>query len=189
MYRMRELLVAVLIIVSYSANAQFKVGAGIGINNSSFSGTDATGTTTLSGLNVGAISEFKFPALLGIEVDVLFSMKGASVLYYSNNKRLTRGDRFNYIDLPVVIKLYMKKIISFQSGIQYSKLLSANIADEDVKGWFKGDDLAVVFGVGVDLNRIHASLRYNLGLNNISLLSSDLKNDMVTVTLGIWIKK
>jgi len=186
---MKELLVAVLIVLSLSVNGQFKVGAGIGINNASFSGIDATGSRPLSGLNVGIISEFKFPTILGIEMDFLFSMKGASALYYSNGKRLTRADRCNYIDIPLVIKLYMKKIISFQSGIQYSKLLSANIANLDVKDYLKSDNLAAVFGVGVDLDRIHTSFRYNLGLNNISRLSSDLKSNMVTVTLGFWIKK
>ena len=184
------LILGVLVMSGFSANAQskFKVGAGIGINNSSFTGIDATGTTTLSGLNVGAISEFKFSDFSGIELNVLFSMKGASAIYFSNQKKLTRGDRFNYVDLPLVLKLYVKKIISFQAGVQYSKLLSANIAGVDVKNLIRGDDCSAVFGVGIDLERIHTSFRYNHGLSNISLISSDLRSNMIAVALGIWIK-
>ena len=117
-------------------------------------------------------------------------MKGISAKNYNpNGKILMRADLLNYRDLPLLIKLYMKKIISFQSGIQYYKLISAKIDDLDVKDYFKSDDLSALFGFGVDINRIHTSFRYNLGLKTLLIFSSDLKRNMNTVKIEFDITK
>tara|TARA_B100000809_G_C14867897_1_gene434446 strand:- start:181 stop:723 length:543 start_codon:yes stop_codon:yes gene_type:complete len=180
MKKIKGLLIVALIITATSANAQFKFGLGGGVNYANLSG-DVSGTSSLIGFNGGFMIEVKLPVKLGFEADVLFSTKGAKIAG-------SDGIKLSYIDMPVVMKIYMVKVISFQLGAQYSMLLSAKSFGSDVKDQLKPSDLSAVLGLGVDVLKVHASVRYNYGLASIDSGAADLKNNMVTLSLGFWIK-
>jgi hypothetical protein len=185
MRKIKGFSIVLLTVFALTANAQskFRFGAAIGINNASFTGRDAIGASAKTDLNVGVISEFKLPKVLGFELDILYSKKGSANINHPFLMNL------NYVDIPLVVKLYVKEVISVQLGAQYSKLLTANFLGVDIKDEFISNDFAAVFGLGVDLNRIHLSFRYDLGIPEITLDDSIIKNDMVTVSLGVWLKK
>ena len=176
MKNLKELLIVALIITATSANAQFKFGIGGGVNYANLSGSDISGTESLIGFNGGMMMEVKLPVKLGFEADILFSTKGAS--FGSSDYKLS------YIDVPVVVKIYMVKVLSFQLGGQYSMLISGEFPDTDVKP----SDMSAVLGLGVDVLKVHASVRYNYGLASIDSGAADVKNNMITLTLGVWIK-
>jgi len=180
MKKIKGLLIVALIITATSANAQFKFGLGGGVNYANLSGDDVSETSSLIGFNGGMMMEVKLPVKLGFEADILFSTKGAS--FGSSDYKLS------YIDIPVVMKIYMVKVLSFQLGGQYSMLVSGKFAGSDIKDQLNASDMSAVLGLGVDVLKVHASVRYNYGLASIDSGADDVKNNMVTLSLGLWIK-
>lgn len=168
-----------------SAQAKFKMGVGGGVNFANFSGSDASGSASLMGYNGGLMTEIKFPIKLGVEADVLFSTKGATYTFFT----ISEDMKLTYIDVPVVAKIYFLKVVNLQLGAQYAMLMSANFAGDDVKEGFNSGDLAAVLGFGVDVSVIHFSCRYNYGLASIDKGGADVKNNMLTLTIGLWLKK
>lgn len=181
MKSIKGLLVVVLIVVGFTANAQFKFGLGGGLNMSNLGGSDISDKDRRLGFNGGFMMEVKLPIKLGFEADVLFSTKGAKMAG-------SDGIKLSYIDMPVVMKIYMAKVISFQLGAQYSMLLSAKSSGFDVKDELKTSDLSAVLGLGVDVLKLHVSARYNYGLTSIDDAGADIKNNMLTFSVGYWIK-
>jgi hypothetical protein len=201
MKNLKGLFVVALIVVGFSANAQFKFGFGGGVNLANLAGSDISGNENLMGFNGGVMMEVKLPVKIGFEADVLFSTKGATIenTLFGNNVGFTitnsQGDviddtsiKLSYIDLPVVVKIYMAKVLSFQFGAQYSMLISGKQAGIDIKDGLKSSDMSAVLGLGLDVLKIHASARYNYGLTSIYESGSDVKNNMLTLSVGIWIK-
>lgn len=193
MKNLRRLLVITLMITAFSADAQFKFGLGGGVNCANISG-DVSNNESLMGFNGGIMLEVKLPVKIGVEADVLYSVKGASFDYdfiaIDPNDPLIPKDgdlKLSYIDIPLVLKLYSLKVISFQLGGQYSMLVAASYDGEDVKESYKSGDISVVAGIGIDVLKFHASARYNFGLANIDAFGS--KNNMLTLTVGLWLKK
>ena len=182
MKKLKGLLLVALVVTAFSANAQFKFGVGGGVNMANLGGSDISGTDSRLGFNGGFMAEVKLPIKLGIEADLLFSTKGAKFSGISD------GLKLSYIDMPVVMKIYSVKILSFQLGAQYSMLLSAKSFGTDVKDQFKPSDLSAVIGLGVDVLKLHVSARYNYGLTSIDDAGADVKNNMLTFTVGYWIK-
>lgn len=170
-----------------NAQAKFKAGLAGGVNYANFSGSDVSGNKSLMGFNGGLITEIKFPIKLGVEADVLFSTKGASLDFDPTFSALDY--KLSYIDVPVVAKIYMVKVVNFQLGAQYSILASAKVVGDDVKDGFKSGDMAAVIGFGLDVSLLHFSCRYNYGLTSIDEGGSDVKNNMLTFSVGIWLKK
>ena len=186
-----------LMATSLMANAQakLKVGLGGGVNFSNFSGSDVNEAKSLMGYNGGLMTEIKFPIKLGVEADILFSKKGAGNIIFTDNQGNSIGSaemKLTYIDIPVVAKIYFLKVVNLQLGAQYSFLLSANmnVMDGlDIKDQFNSGDLAAVLGFGVDVSVIHFSCRYNYGLASIDKSGADVKNNILTLTIGLWLKK
>jgi len=120
MKNIKFILLVVVIGVSTVANAQFKFGVGGGMNISKQSG-DVFENNELFGFNAGFISEIKLPTKLGFELDVHYSVKGASFDIFFNTDRAVKK-KLAYIDFPVLAKFYMVKIINLQLGPQMSYL-------------------------------------------------------------------
>lgn len=187
MKNLKLIILTSLIATSLMVNAQvkLKVGLGGGANFANFSGSDASGSASLMGYNGGLMTEIKFPIKLGVEADILFSTKGATYTFFT----ISEDMKLTYIDVPVVAKIYMLKVVNLQLGAQYAMLTSANFAGDDVKDGFNSGDLAAVLGFGVDVSVIHFSCRYNYGLASIDKGGADVKNNMLTLSVGLWLKK
>jgi len=189
--KIKGLLIVALIIAATSANAQFKFGVGGGVNMSNMGGSDISGTDRMLGFNGGFMMEVKLPIKLGFEADVLFSTKGTKGLLFKDENGNSIGTtdlKFSYIDMPVVIKIYMAKVLSFQLGAQYSVLLNSNSLGVYSDEKWKNSDLSAVVGFGLDVLKLHVSARYNYGLTSIDAAGADVKSNMVTLTLGVWLK-
>ena len=191
MKNIKELFFIGFFFVVLSANAQFKFGVGGGLNVSNVDGPYISETESRIGFNGGFLMEVKLPVKLGFEADILFSTKGTKDILFKdiNGNSIGPTDlKFSYIDIPVVIKIYMAKVLSFQLGGQYSVLLNSSSLEAYGDEKWKGRDLSVVFGLGLDVLKIHVSARYNYGLTSIDDAGSDIKNNMLTFCAGYWIK-
>ena len=175
--------IALLIAISISVNAQnvFKFGVAGGLNVSKIASSNDS--KSLIGYHGGLITEIKLPIELGVEADVLLSTKGGAIEVLSQDNL---DYKLMYLDIPVVVKLYMLKVINIQAGPQFSYLLSAKFDGVDVKDNLNASDIAIVGGLGLDVTKIHAAIRYNYGLTNIG--AGDGKNNVIQVSLGFWIK-
>ncbi len=185
MRKIKGILVLSIMLMTFLANAQFKFGVGGGVNFANFSGSDVSGAEGLLGYNGGVMMEVKLPVKIGVEADLLYSSKGAS--YDGLGASLTAN--LSYVDLPVVLKLYSIKVLSIQLGAQYSMLINGKMAGIDIKDELNASDISAVFGFGLDVLKIHASARYNYGLTSIYKNGADVKNNMLTLSLGFWLKK
>ena len=181
---------SLLIAISISVNAQniFKFGLAGGLNVSKI--TSDKDSKTLNGFHGGLISEFKLPIKLGFEADILYSTKGGVYDGFNTNLQPTDWNYIiSYIDVPIVAKFYILKVMNIQAGPQFSYLLSGKYDGTDVKDDLKSIDMAIVAGLGLDVSKIHVAIRYNYGLTNISNLSNgDGKNNVIQASLGFWIK-
>jgi len=191
MKSIKGLLVAVLLVVGFTASAQFKFGVGGGVNMSNLGGSDISNTDSRLGFNGGFMAEVKLPIKLGVEADILFSTKGAKNYLFKNENGHSIGIadfKLSYIDMPVVVKIYSLKILSFQLGAQYSFLINSNPSGISINEKWNDGDLSAVVGLGVDILKLHVSARYNYGLSSIDKGGQDIKNNMLTFTVGYWIK-
>lgn len=182
------IILAILLIGSINAQAQLKFGIVGGGNFSKLSSTDPDLLTeNLTAWHAGLMVEVKI-AKFGVELDALYTQNGSKVDFNGAIQDLNN----TYIALPIVAKLYLLKVLSIQAGPQFAWLTSTNIEDLDPQAQLKSSDLQIVFGVGVDLSLLHASIRYHLGVKDINantLSSFDLKNNAVMLSVGIWLKK
>jgi hypothetical protein len=186
-------LILLLLVAPFISNAQFKFGAAAGLNSANFSNKDISSIQNVLGYNLGFMFEVKLPIKIGVELDVLYSTKGSSLIVDEVISSFTSDYSLQYIDLPVVAKIYTFKVVSFQIGAQYSHLIGAElniegIAKKDVKDQFNPGDLSAVVGIGVDVSKIHFSARYNLGLITINNGGDNNKSNMFTFSVGYWLK-
>lgn len=193
MKNIRRLLLVVLVIITLTANAQFKFGVTGGLNIAKFSNENISSFENVIGLNSGLIFEVKLPVAIGFEADLLYSMKGSKFKADLGRGIVSSDYSSKYIDLPVVTKLYFFKVLNVQLGLQYSYLIGADlnideIGRQDVKDSFNSNDFSAVLGLGFDINRLHFSGRYNWGLVS-AFDNGTTKNNQLTFSVGLWLKK
>ncbi len=193
--------IAVVIAVFLSSAAfsqvQFAVGIKGGPNFSKLDIGSSVAETYKSraGLHGGAFALFKFTKI-GIQPELQFSKQGSKFTVNSQNLEAN----FDYINVPVVLKLYLAAGINLQFGPQFGFLSSAAGKIQDAsgntisvaKGLYKDSDLSAVFGLGWDLPLgLMVEARYNLGLQKIQN-NPDLdatKNQVIQVSLGYKLLK
>ena len=180
------------------AQAKLSLGlkAGVNLANLDVNSNVKANYGNRTGYHGGAFLSLKF-AKVGIQPEVLFSKQGSN---FSLNGKDYESN-FDYINVPIMIKLYTVLGINLQVGPQFSFLSSAsgkaiNNATGDVTAastdLYKSSDLSVAMGVGWDLPfGLTIDGRYNLGLSKIQD-SPDLdatKNQVFQFAVGYKIFK
>ncbi|MCX7636263.1 MAG: PorT family protein [Cyclobacteriaceae bacterium] len=180
--------VAILSLCAFS-QAQFALGLKGGLNFAKFDATDVSGSLkNKTGFNGGAFALIKLTKI-GIQPELLFSQQGSKFEFDGNNI----DNNFDYINIPVILKLYTVAGINIQAGPQFGFLTRAEIDGSNVKDSFKGSDLSLALGLGWDLPfGLTFDARYNLGLTKID--ESDpgfdaVKNQVIQLSVGYKIFK
>ena len=141
----------------------------------------------------GAAVRWRPSVRVAVQAELVYAQQGVSNKLdfgpYPGESKV----KLNYLNLPILLKIYAGNVVNFQFGPQFGLLLSGRrvgqsgyysgssgsgyvTEDIDVKGRYKGD-FALCGGVGVDLaNGFMASARINYGL-------SDIDNDVSTTSL------
>lgn len=190
---MKRILILACLIVSVGmmqkANGQAQVAVGIkgGLN---FAKVDESGANSKTGINAGAFALFKL-SKIGIQPEILFSRQGFKT-------PSTFGDlksSINYVNIPIILKLYTVAGINLQVGPQFGFVTSAKSefpvtsgsSTTDIKDEIKGSDLSLALGLGWDLPfGLTIDGRYNLGLSDIndSGTSETIKNQVIQISVG-----
>lgn len=171
------------------AQAQFAVGVKGGLNFAKFDATEfGESVKGKTGFHGGAFALIKL-SKIGIQPELIFSQQGSKATFDSG-----KGEgNFDYINIPVMLKLYTVAGINLQLGPQFGFLSRAEIEGENVKSSFKNSDLSLGIGAGWDLPfGLTIDARYNLGLSKIE--DNDpayeaVKNQVLQVSLGYKILK
>jgi hypothetical protein len=148
---------------------------------------------------------------IGIQPEVIFSKQGESYTY--NNSSF--GSNVDYINVPIMVKLYLIEGLNLQAGPQFGFVTSAtgSIQDtltggvttgEDIKKYMNTTDFSIGVGAGFDLPfGLNLTARYNIGISDInkytggtppnntqsSMGTSQSKNQVFQFSLGFRLFK
>jgi len=148
------LLGAFLMLLSNTVSAQkWGIRAGVNISDINSDGWDSDAKT---GLYVGAYREIPLvKSLLFIQPEVQYSQEG-----FSTNVDDVKVD---YLTVPVLAKIYVAKLLSFETGPQFGFAVNDNVNYADtnsfVPSWAFGTSLNLPLGLSINA-------RYISGLND-----------------------
>jgi hypothetical protein len=180
-------LVLVLLISQYSF-AQIKLDLGLkgGINLASLDNVSSSLQTTYgnrTGYHYGVYTQIKI-LKFAIQPEVIFSRQGQSFSVPNSTQNLSSS--FDYINIPVIVKLYLAGGLNLQVGPQFGFLSSATgdlvntvnggiptnptiTTATDISTFVNSSDISLALGAGWDLPfGLNVSARYNLGLSDIN---------------------
>lgn len=194
---MKKLLVlAVTMIISATAfsQAQFSIGIKAGPNFAKIDTESSFGDNyrNRAGFHGGAFALLKV-GKIGVQPEVIFSQQGSKVKINSQDLKSS----FNYINIPIIVKLYTIAGINIQVGPQFGFISSAETdtidefgnvkSGQDIKDELKTSDFSAALGVGWDLPfGLSIDGRYNLGLSDISknAAAESIKNQVWQISVG-----
>lgn len=169
-----SLLTFLTLAIAFTTNAQrFKAGlsAGIDVSRMTFNEANGTPLTNKNKLAGGVFVEAGLYKLLSLQLEANYSSQGNAAIDGQNSLSLD----FNYITIPVLVKLYGTKGLSFIAGGQIGILLDAKMTlndnpTTDYRPKLKSNDFYAVFGVEYRfLNGVFIGSRYHAGQTNIAL--------------------
>lgn len=173
------------------AQAQFALGLKGGLNIAKFDiSQGASNIDNRTGYHGGAFALFKF-AKFGIQPEIIFSKQGSDFKVNTDNYEAN----FDYINIPILVKLYLVAGLNIQAGPQFGFLTTSEIkstvsgitSTQDVKDQLdKKSDASIAVGAGWDLPfGLTLDARYNFGLSEFKLDNGpDLKNKVIQISLG-----
>ncbi len=167
------------------------VKAGWSVTNISHSGLK----DKMSG-HLGAFAEWKINDYFGIQPELLYSRQGAREKYKDDDGKWKHKLQINYLNIPVLAKLYVLKRLSVDLGPQLGLALSVRnkikgssddvtyIYKEKVKK-FNTCDFSFALGASCSMGEFVLSARYNIGLTNVfNWMEQNNKNHVFQLSLG-----
>ena len=157
--RKLTLIFAVLLLSAGTAFSQAGVGIKGGMNFATLNNVDDIDSRT--GFHFGVFGQIPLSKNIALQPEALISTQGA---------KLDIGDvNLNYIQVPILLRLTIIKILNIHFGPQFGFNTKAELGDSDIKEFVKGTDFSAAVGAGVNLPfRLEAGLRYNIGISDIS---------------------
>ncbi|HSD13015.1 MAG TPA: porin family protein [Flavobacterium sp.] len=181
---MRKALFLGLFIMFSIATVQaqkFNWGLKAGLNVSSLTG-DIENTKSLAGFNAGLFSEIKVLKLLAIQPEVVYSTQGTAFDDFEGHS--VESLKLDYINVPVLAKLYIFNLVYLEAGPQMGFLMNAKQGSADVKDTIEDTDLAIAAGLGVSFaDKFRANGRVNFGTTDIDK-SEDADVKSMTIQIG-----
>lgn len=194
-----------VILASCSAFAQHAVGSfsikpEVGMTITNFTGDDVKGANYKVGLVAGAELEYQANQWLGISGGLLYSMQGSK--FDDGNTSVGTIGLINhkinleYINVPVLMNLYVAKGLAFKTGIQVGFLtsakekgeLNAGVAktnyDESIKDNCNTTDFAIPVGLSYEYSNFVFDARYNFGLTKVYDGDAKVNNGGFQLTVG-----
>jgi hypothetical protein len=196
---MKKLLILILSVgVIQSAVAQeIAIGIKGGLNFANINPSQSLGTTynSRTGYHFGAFTLFKL-SKIGIQPEVLFSKQGTKYTVSTQNV----DANFDYINIPVILKIYLAAGLNLQVGPQIGFVSGGDIKTtvsgvtntQSAKDFVKGSDTSIALGAGWDLPfGLNIDARYNLGVssNSINGSSTTFKNQVFQISAGFKLIK
>jgi len=164
-------LIAVLAMVSVSAQATFGIKGGV--NFASILNENIAGVKGRTSFNAGIVAEIETSSTTSFQAEIVYSGQGFSYeggIIPDVGEALKDTYKLNYLNIPLVFKYYVNDEFSIGVGPQVGFLLSAKTDKGDVKvdKYFTAASFDVLFDLAYKFdNGFNLSARYNLGLTDI----------------------
>jgi hypothetical protein len=151
---------------------KFNIGLKAGANFTKIEGVAIKQEYKLN-YHAGAFIELDFNKKIGIQPEVLFSQYEAQIVTSSTITPPNANYKINYLNIPVLLRYKIGKILVLNVGPQYSILLNSNdnLVSSGTKA-FKDGDFGMIGGLQLGFKFLRVYARYNIGLNNINDISS-----------------
>ncbi|SFU38479.1 Outer membrane protein beta-barrel domain-containing protein [Pustulibacterium marinum] len=151
------------------------LGIKAGVNFSTLTGDGFEGLDSKTGYHFGIVGELGISEKFSIQPEVLYSTQGAE----SEDVDFD----INYLNVPILAKIYFLRNISFQVGPQFGYVTDQSgdgfdLANVDLKDY----DLSGAAGVEVKFKSIFLQGRYNFGLSDVT--DSGTKNAVFQFSVG-----
>ena len=182
---------------SVHGQAQFSLGIKGGPNFANLDVNSSVGDNykNRTGFHAGAFALIKLTKI-GIQPELLFSRQGSNFQFNSGSGEAN----FDYINIPIILKLYTVAGINLQAGPQFGFLSGGEVKStiqgvtsvQAAKDAYKGSDFALALGLGWDLPfGLTLDARYNLGLSKINdgTNAPESKNQVFQISAGFKIIK
>lgn len=168
------LLIAFTLVATCSfAQGVFSFGIKGGYNYAKLNGTNTMDYENKSSYHFGALVNFKTLGNLYLQTEALYSSQGS--------KKGSDQIDLTYLQVPVLAKYYVGRILSLEVGPQFGFLLSDNLPNSVES---KSYDLSLAAGLGLDItSSIFIQARYIAGMSKISD-QGNLKNEVAQLSLG-----
>lgn len=179
------------------AQAEFALGIKGGPNfaNLDVNSSVSNNYKNRTGFHAGAFALIKVTKI-GIQPELLFSRQGSNFQFNTSDGEAN----FDYINIPVILKLYTVAGINLQAGPQFGFLSAGEVKStvsgvttvQDAKDAYKDSDFSLALGAGWDLPfGLTLDARYNLGLSKINdgNKAPESKNQVFQISAGFKIIK
>jgi len=174
-----------LISIGFLANAQsgFGIKAGIGYNTNGELKEFFNETGTIidekgkgkSSYNVGVFGKIPINDVIAIQMEVVYTTKGAKLTYHNSNVDGTAKFNLNYIEVPILLVVNFTPHINIHVGPYVAYLTDGKVTNEgdvtlfDFENNIDTDhynkwDAGIITGLGVDFDAFSLGVRYNYGL-------------------------
>jgi len=192
MKKTRILLFAVAgMLMTLTAFSQAQVGIGIkgGLNFANINTTTsiAANYENRTGYHFGAYALFKFTKI-GIQPELLYSKQGTTVTFSTSNL----DANYDYIAIPVILKLYLVGGLNLQAGVQFGFLGSSTgdvldtasgaiATNQSLSSYMTSSDFSVPVGIGLDLPfGLNVTGRYNIGVSDVNAKTGTVNPALVS---------
>ena len=180
------LLAAVLAVSASAAFSQASFGVKGGLNLSNVTNSDAD---MKMGYYGGLFGEYQVNDFFGVAGELLYSNQGTK----GKEEGVDITINMNYLNIPVLAKLYIAEGLSLDVGPQFGLLMSAkgkakqngSTSSGDLKDKFSGTDVSAAVGLTYNLGNILIQGRYNLGLTDTEKESGSEKYKNAVIQLGV----
>ncbi|MDL2231651.1 PorT family protein [Porphyromonadaceae bacterium OttesenSCG-928-L07] len=181
------LLVFAMCLFLFADAQSFSVGAKGGLNISNISNREGDSKTSF---HLGSFQRYRFNDNIGVQVDLLYSRQGFKD--HGDHKFWYRAD---YLNIPVMAKVYLFRTLSLDFGPQLGILLSGETKEKSgrTKIITKNKDIhtldiSLAMGLSYEfLDNFNVELRYNVGLTNVekkSRVGNTNKHEVFQISLG-----
>jgi hypothetical protein len=161
---------------SEDSNAEF--GFKGGVNFSNMYTEDVDDNNVLTSFNAGVYAKLPVSDAIAIQPELLYSRKGAELVYDNVFAEGTAKFKLNYIELPVLVKFNITDSFNIHAGPYFAYLIDAQVTNETDDGTFDFEenydnddfnkfDYGLSAGVGLDFEAIGIGVRYNYGLQTV----------------------
>ncbi|MBS1626468.1 MAG: PorT family protein [Bacteroidetes bacterium] len=167
----------------------FHIGAKVGANANKINGQSFNNGFNL-GYQLGGFAEIDFSKTIGIQPEVLFSQSQTTTTNFNSNLTPNSNADFNYLSIPILLRINTGKLVTLHVGPQYSILVSnSKTFVQNGSDAFKNGDFAMVAGLQLNLGSLRVYGRYNIGLSNLNDIDNkeQWKSQQIQVGLGLKI--
>ena len=161
---------------SSKSGAQFGVKGGVNFSN--LYTENVEDNNVLTSFNVGVFATLPITDFIAIQPELLYSGKGAELVYNNAFAEGSAKFKLNYIEVPVLLKINITDNLNIHAGPYFAYLIDAQVKNESDNGIFDFDesydnddfnkfDMGLSGGIGFDFNSFGIGARYNYGLTNV----------------------